>query len=134
LWIGLEPSLILPELNNIAYSIACKNFASYKEMFPEVYVRITDLPIMDHIRDLRYTHLGKFIKIRGVITIRSEVFSQLKKIFYKCYRCGLIKGPFYINSVNNVNLGNCASCQSTGPFPIEKTKTVYRNYQKITVQ
>lgn len=34
MWVGLEPSLILPELNLMAYNIACKNFASYKSMFP----------------------------------------------------------------------------------------------------
>ena len=62
MWVGLEPSLILPELNMIAYSIACKNYASYKNMFPEVFVKITNLPILDHVRDLRFTHLGKLIK------------------------------------------------------------------------
>ncbi len=45
-----------------------------------------------------------------------------------------MKVPFYINSVNNTKLGNCISCQSSGPFPIDKQKTIYRNYQKITVQ
>jgi DNA replication licensing factor MCM2 len=33
-----------------------------------------------------------------------------------------------------VKLGQCVSCQSPGPFRVEKKKTVYRNYQKITVQ
>ena len=46
----------------IAYSIACRHYASYKSMFPEVFIKITSLPILDHIRDLRYTHLGKLIK------------------------------------------------------------------------
>jgi len=72
--------------------------------------------------------------VRGVVTIRSEVFSQLKKIMYKCVKCGVLKGPFYINSINDVRLGQCSSCQSTGPFPIDKQKTIYRNYQKITMQ
>ena len=47
-----------------------------------------------------------------MVTIRSEVFSQLKKIIYKCVKCGFLKGPFYINSINDVRLGNCTSCQS----------------------
>jgi len=69
-----------------------------------------------------------------VVTIRSEVFSQLKKIIYKCVKCGFPKGPFYINNINDVRLGSCSSCQSTGPFPIDKQRTIYRNYQKITIQ
>ena len=62
MWVGLEPTIILPELNAIAYSIACKSFAQYKTMFVEVFVKIRDLPILDFIRELRYIHLGKLIK------------------------------------------------------------------------
>jgi DNA replicative helicase MCM subunit Mcm2 (Cdc46/Mcm family) len=47
---------------------------------------------MDYIRELRYVHLGKLIKsiflllylVRGVVTIRTEVFNQLKVIFFRC--------------------------------------------------
>lgn len=134
MWVGLEPYTILPFLNTIAYKIACQIFSSYKDIFPEVFVKIVKLPIVDNIRDLRHTHLRKLIKIQGVVTIRSEVFNQLKKIIYKCAKCGWAKGPFYINEVNDTKLGTCNSCHSTGPFFIDKQKTVYRNYQKITVQ
>lgn len=58
----------------------------------------------------------------------------MKKIIYKCVKCGFLKGPFYINSINDIRLGSCTSCQSNGPFPIDKQKTIYRNYQKITLQ
>ena len=134
MWVGLEPSIILPYLNLCAYKIACKNFVNYKDIFPEVFVKIANLPIVDNIRDLRHGHLKKLIRIHGVITIRSEVFNQLKKVFYKCAKCGNVKGPFYINEANNLNLGKCASCQSNGPFFVDKAKTMYRNHQKITVQ
>jgi DNA replicative helicase MCM subunit Mcm2 (Cdc46/Mcm family) len=62
MWVGLEPTLILPELNAIAYSIACKHYASYKTLFPEVFIKIHDLPMLDYIRDLRHAHLGKLIR------------------------------------------------------------------------
>jgi hypothetical protein len=78
MWVGLEPTLILPELNSIAYSVACRHYISFKTIFAEVYVKIKDLPIMDYIRDLRHVHLGKLIKskqyiklVHGVVTIRS---------------------------------------------------------------
>ena len=58
----------------------------------------------------------------------------MKKILYKCAKCGFHKGPFFINEHNDTKLGSCTSCQSTGPFFIDKQRTVYRNYQKITVQ
>jgi DNA replication licensing factor MCM2 len=68
MWVGLEPSLILPELNSLAYSIACKSYTSYKTMFPEVFIKIRDLPIIDYIRDLRHAHLGKLIRSRRYLT------------------------------------------------------------------
>ena len=62
MWIGLHPAIILPELNMIAYGIACKNYPAYKLISPEVFVKITTLPFMDHIRDLRHNHLGKLVR------------------------------------------------------------------------
>lgn len=62
MWVGLEPSLILPELNAITYSIACKSYHNFKTIFPEVFIKIRDLPIIDYIRDLRHAHLGKLIR------------------------------------------------------------------------
>jgi len=34
MWVGLEPSLILPELNAVAYSIACRQYQAYKAFYP----------------------------------------------------------------------------------------------------
>ena len=78
----------MPEINYVAYKIAVKNYPAFKSMRHEVFVKITDLPFVDPIRELRYTHLGKLIQVRGVITIRSEVLNKMKKVTYKCVRCG----------------------------------------------
>lgn len=40
MWVGLEPELILPELNKIAYRVAITRYQSYSNIFPEVFVRI----------------------------------------------------------------------------------------------
>ena len=133
-WIAFEPFLIFPYLNRTAYQLACRQYPSYASIHPEVFVKIRDLPIQDHLRDLRHCHLNKLINIVGVITKRNQVFSQLKKITCRCIRCGELQGPFYAHSLSDINFGQCNSCQSKGPFPIDKEKTVYRNYQTITVQ
>jgi len=82
------PALVLPKLNDIAYQITCRNFPTYRTLVPETYVKIIDLPFIDQIRDLRFVTLGKLVRIKGVITIRSEVFNQMKKVHYKCTKCG----------------------------------------------
>lgn len=51
-----------------------------------------------------------------------------------CNRCSEKKGPFYQNTNTALHIGKCNCCQSKGPFKIDKEKTIYRNFQKITVQ
>jgi DNA replication licensing factor MCM2 len=61
-------------------------------------VRIRDLPVEDKLRDLRQQHLNALIKIRGVVTKRTNVFPQLKESYYRCIHCGDVKGPIYHNN------------------------------------
>ena len=99
----------------------------------DVYCKFYDLPIHDSIPHLRFLHIGKLIRVRGVATARGEVFSQLKKVTYKCFRCGELKGPYYLTG-KNVQLGPCRSCQSNGPYLTERNKSIYRNHQKVVLQ
>jgi len=75
------------------------------------------------------------IKIRGVVTKRTGVFPEYSKIFYRC-PCGDIKGPIFHNNAYEGKqfLGQCVVCQSNGPFTVDEVHTVYRNYQKMTIQ
>ena len=133
-WIFESPAIILPHLNSTAFDIACRFFPGYQEIRPEIYVRIRSFPLEEKIRDLRTFHLHTLIKIVGVITRRYPVYSQLKKVYYICGRCGVKMGPIYQNDTQEVKLSNCSVCGCSGPFSIDSEKTVYRNYQKITVQ
>lgn len=36
--------------------------------------------------------------------------------------------------LSTMQVGSCPECQSKGPFSINMEETVYRNYQKITLQ
>lgn len=133
-WIFETPAIILPHLNTTAFDIACKFFPGYQEIHSEIYVRIRDFPLEEKIRDLRTFHLNTLIKIVGVVTRRYPVYSQLKKTFYICGRCGNRMGPIYQNDNQEMKIGACSVCSGTGPFSIDNETTVYRNYQKITVQ
>lgn len=57
---------------------------------------------MDLIRDLRFRHLDKFVRVIGVVTRRSAVFSQLKEVTYVCVKCGMRKGPFYLENNDTI--------------------------------
>ncbi|CAG9318679.1 MCM2 [Blepharisma stoltei] len=134
LWIADEPQIILPLLNEIAFEMVKKQFQEYSNIFEEIYVRIRELPIGDHLRNLRHHHLNRLVKVKGVVTRRTGVHPQLKVMVFYCNKCGEKKGPIYQNSQNEADIGICGSCQSKGPFTLDFESTIYRNYQKITLQ
>ncbi|MEW5305454.1 MAG: hypothetical protein WDW36_007992 [Sanguina aurantia] len=86
----------------------------------EVFVRITGIPILENLRDLRNYHLNCLVKLRLVK--------------YDCVKCGYTMGPFATNTETEVKPNACPSCQSKGPFSVNSTETVYRDYQKLTLQ
>jgi len=134
LWVADEPQVILPILNEIAFEIVNSQFKLYSNIYEEIYVRIKDLPICDKLRELRNSHLNKLVKVRGVVTRRTGVHPQLKVMVFFCNKCGEKKGPIFQNSHNKAEIGLCGNCQSKGPFTLNFEETVYRNYQKITLQ
>eukprot|EP01022_Parablepharisma_sp_SALTPOND_P034911 TRINITY_DN934_c0_g1_i1.p1 TRINITY_DN934_c0_g1~~TRINITY_DN934_c0_g1_i1.p1 ORF type:complete len:943 (-),score=83.79 TRINITY_DN934_c0_g1_i1:196-3024(-) len=134
LWVAEQPAIIIPILNEVVFSVVSELFPSYGEIHSDIFVRIRDLPVEDKLRDLRQVHLRGLVKIRGVVTKRTGVFPQLKKMFFVCTKCGDRKGPFLLASVEEISIGSCGICQSAGPFALDQGPTVYRNYQKITVQ
>lgn len=133
-WIIDMPNLIIPILNEVGFNLTCEIFPNYSNIFQEIFVRIRDLQTTVNIRDLKHYHLDTLIKIKGVITKRTAVYPKLKKAYFTCNKCGETKGPFFVNGKEDLNIGSCLICQSSGPFQIETLQTVYRNYQKLTLQ
>ena len=80
-------------------------------------------------------HLNVLVKVGGVITRRTAIYPQLKLVMFECGKCGLVFGPFYQqNAASDVKPGSCPECQSRGPLSVNQERTVYRNYQKMTLQ
>ncbi len=69
-----------------------------------------------------------------MVTRRTSVFPQLKYVKYDCVKCGATLGPFYQDIMNEIKLNNCPECQSKGPFNVNSEQTIYRNYQRMTLQ
>ena len=66
----------------------------------------------------RQHHLNSLIKFKGVVTRRTGVFPQLQIVKFNCTRCSYLVGPFFQNTENEIRVGACPSCQSTGPFEV----------------
>jgi len=128
IWIAEAPAAVLPILNQVAFELVTEVFPQYEQIFKEVFVRIRDLPLEDKLRDLRHVHLRQLIKVKGVVTKRSQIYPQLKKIYFHCQKCGERKGPIFKHANEDLNLGSCFRCHSRGPFVLDQNDTEYRNF------
>jgi DNA replication licensing factor MCM2 len=128
------PSSVLPIFDAVALEVALYHYPDYERIHSELHVRITDLPVSYTLRQLRQSHLNCLLRVNGVVTRRTGVFPQLKYVKFDCTKCGVTLGPFPQDSNQEVKLSFCQNCQSRGPFSLNSEKTVYRNYQKLTLQ
>jgi len=128
------PAEILKLFDEVAMDVVLLHYPDYERIHAEIHVRIFDLPVHYTLRQLRQSHLNCLVRVSGVVTRRTGVFPQLKYVKFDCSKCGVTLGPFQQESNVEVKITYCQNCQSRGPFTINSEKTVYRNYQKITLQ
>nr|XP_032522476.1 DNA replication licensing factor Mcm2 [Danaus plexippus plexippus] len=128
------PFQMLQIFDEVAKDIVLQIFPSYERVTSEVHVRIADLPLIEELRTFRKLHLNQLVRTVGVITATTGVMPQLSVVKYDCNRCGYILGPFVQSQNSEVKPGSCPECQSSGPFMVNMEQTVYRNYQKVTIQ
>ncbi|KAG8763915.1 MCM DNA helicase complex subunit, partial [Serendipita sp. 405] len=134
---------MLAIFDNVALACILLQYPSYERIHSEIHVRITHLPTFSTLRSLRRNDLNSLVRVSGVITRRTGVFPQLKYVKFDCRKCGAVLGPFYQDALvgggggkgsNEVKIGVCPHCSSKGPFSINSEMTVYRNYQRMTLQ
>ncbi|KAF7563203.1 hypothetical protein G7046_g906 [Stylonectria norvegica] len=128
------PAEMLKLFDEVAMDVVLLHYPDYERIHSEIHVRIFDLPVHYTLRQLRQSHLNCLVRVSGVVTRRTGVFPQLKYVKFDCTKCGVTLGPFQQESNVEVKISYCQSCQSRGPFTLNSEKTVYRNYQKLTLQ
>ncbi|KAK3905136.1 DNA replication licensing factor mcm2 [Staphylotrichum tortipilum] len=128
------PAAMLKLFDEVAMDVVLLHYPDYERIHSEIHVRIFDLPVHYTLRQLRQSHLNCLVRVSGVVTRRSGVFPQLKYVKFDCGKCGVTLGPFQQEANVEVKVSYCQSCQSRGPFTLNSEKTVYRNYQKLTLQ
>eukprot|EP00798_Chlamydomonas_sp_ICE-L_P026366 gene26366-17459_t len=159
IWLADQPRTILEFFNQAAKDVVLAMFEGTKEAYEalgtdsevyvrlgtleeyeamgtdfEVYVRLAELPICDKLRELRNFHLNTLVRVTGVVTRRTGVFPQLRLVKYDCNKCGYVLGPFTQTSEEEIKPAACPNCSSKGPFLVNSAETVYRDFQKLTLQ
>ncbi|XP_013785291.1 DNA replication licensing factor mcm2, partial [Limulus polyphemus] len=128
------PAEMLKVFDQAAKDVVLSMFPQYERIAKEIYVRITDLPLVEELRSLRQLHLNQLVRTSGVVTSTTGILPQLSLIKYNCNKCNYILGPFVQSQSQEIKPGSCPECQSTGPFTINMEETVYQNYQRIMLQ
>merc|ERR1712168_1172461 len=128
------PMEMLEIFDSAAKDVVLSMFPNYERISKEIHVRISELPLIEDLRSLRQLHLNQLIRTGGVVTCATGILPQLSVIKYDCDKCNYTLGPFVQSQNNEVRPGSCPECQSTGPFQINMEQTVYKNYQRITIQ
>ncbi|BHF72097.1 MCM DNA helicase complex subunit [Sparganum proliferum] len=128
------PFHMLEIFNEAALEVTLARYPRYDRISSHVNVRIVDLPLIEDLRSLRHLHLNQLVRTCGVVTSATSVMPQLSLVKYNCVKCSCILGPFVQNQGSEVKPSTCPDCQSGGPFEINIEQTVYKNYQRITIQ
>ena len=134
LFLAKCPEEMLKIFDLVAMEATELHYPDYARIHSEIHVRISDFPTILNLRDLRESNLGSLVRVTGVVTRRTGVFPQLKYVKFNCLKCGTVLGPFFQDSNEEIRISFCTNCKSKGPFSINGEKTVYRNYQRITLQ
>lgn len=143
-WLVSAPRQMLDVFHEATFEVTKEAYPNAEKLLPRMSARIHGVPGADRLRDLRQTHLDELIKVAGVVTRRTGVFPQLQLVHFDCLRCGHRCGPFLHapggadGKDGGAGSGGkpqvCMGCQGKGPFALNLERTVYRNYQKITLQ
>lgn len=128
------PAKMLEIFDEVALGVILIYYPAYERIHSEVHVRISDFPVNSSLRDLRRADLNNLVRVTGVVTRRTGVFPQLKYVKFDCKKCGSVLGPFYQDHTNEVKISFCPNCEKRGPFTVNSEQTVYRNYQRLTLQ
>lgn len=134
LFLATSPEEVLKIFDIVAMEATELHYPNYSQIHQEIHVRITQFPNLLNLRDLRENNLNSLIKVSGVVTRRTGVFPQLKYVKFDCLKCGVVLGPFVQDSNVEVRISFCTNCRLKGPFKLNSEKTLYRNYQRITLQ
>ncbi|QBM90694.1 DNA replication licensing factor MCM2 [Metschnikowia aff. pulcherrima] len=134
LFLALLPAEILKIFDIVAMEATEMPYPNYLQIHPEIHVRILNFPNLLSLRELRERNLNQLVKVSGVVTRRTGVFPQLKYVKFDCLKCGVVLGPFVQDLNTEVKVNFCTNCHAKGPFKLNSEKTLYRNYQRITLQ
>lgn len=129
------PEQMLKIFDIVAMEAVLLHYPDYGNIHSDITVRVVNyFPNNYTLRELRENNLNTLIRVSGVVTRRTGVFPQLKYIKFDCLKCGQVLGPYFQDSNVEVKVSYCPNCRSKNGFRVNNEKTIYRNFQRVSVQ
>jgi DNA replication licensing factor MCM2 len=113
-----KPADMLEIFDLVALGAILLYYPAYDRIHSDIHVRITDVPAISTLRDLRRNHLNSLVRVSGVVTRRTGVMPQLKYVNFDCGKCGATLGPYYQDTNKEIKITLCPNCEGKGPFTI----------------
>ena len=74
------PKEVLKIFDEAALAFTLGLFDQYSPIRPSIRIRISEFPLEEQLRELRFLHLNCLVRVAGVVTRRSGVFPQLQLV------------------------------------------------------
>lgn len=100
--------------------------------FGSVNIRIYNLPKSIPIRDIRSEHIGKLIRIEGMISKTTSVKPRVLSSKFKCQKCGIVSPRIEQKYKESVIPAYCEECGST-KMEIIDSENILIDTQKMRV-
>merc|ERR1719329_802114 len=111
LLIADDPIKVLPILNQTLMSEAARKFETYRKILEtdedQLRVAIHTFPVREPIRDLCTKHLNRLVSVDGVVTKRTQVLNEVKRLYLRCAKCNFPSGPFDVAEEKDLKPGAC---------------------------
>lgn len=135
IWLIDEPSEMLSIFQESCMEIVESLVSDFFEAKYFITIRISELPIIDSMGKCRSKKINQFVKIRGVVVSKTEIYSDLTLYKLICLKCLEIQETVFSSKQNRKALFTiCFSCKAQGPFQISWAKSDSSNFQKIYLQ
>lgn len=131
-----DPVRHLQIFRNAAYKQLQIEAPSYAATLDDFYVRISDLPEVTPIREIRSTHLGRMIMLDGIVVRATAIKPIIKTAQFRCKICGATqrweqKG-IVLQSPERCNNQTCRGRRAS--LELDQEGSSFTDYQVIGLQ
>jgi len=133
-----DPSRLLPLLDKAAYRQLQVEAPEHASSLEDFYARVTNLPIITSLREVRASNLGRLIMLDAIVVRASVVKPMLKKAVFKCAVCGApieVKQDTRIRIMKRPDRCPNPSCRARGKsFQLDEEASTFIDLQGIGLQ